>query len=93
MKTVHIKHNEYNKKFDELKNVITKFVSENNSKSLLTPFNKETFSNHKEKIKFLSRFIKYIREIELPLIRSSSDRVKLTREILESTSLKINYLI
>ncbi|KQB35282.1 hypothetical protein [Acidiplasma aeolicum] len=82
MKNAHINRNKYTKKMDELKNVIINCCDKKDISSLLMPFNKETFSNHKEKIKFLFRFIKYIRNIELPLIRSSSDRVKLTREIL-----------
>ena len=46
-----------------------KFFDENDPESLLIPFNTETFSDHNSKIKFLSRFIKYIREIQLPLLR------------------------
>ena len=53
-----------------------KFFDENDPESLLIPFNIETFSDHNSKIKFLSRFIKYIREIQLPLLRTSAYMIK-----------------
>jgi hypothetical protein len=81
-KTVHINRKEYNKKIEEISKSITKFFDENDPESLLIPFNTETFSDHNSKIKFLSTFIKYIREIQLPLLRTSSDRIKQAREIL-----------
>ena len=82
MQTAHINRKEYNKKIEEIYETITKFFDENDPESLLIPFNTETFSDHNSKIKFLSKFIKYIREIQLPLIRTSSDRIKQAREIL-----------
>ncbi len=82
LKTAHINRKEYNKKMEEISKSITEFFDENDPESLLMPFNTETFSDHNSKIKFLSTFIKYIREIVLPLLRTSSDRIKQTREIL-----------
>lgn len=81
-KTAHINRKEFNKKIEEIYKSIMKFFDENDPESLLIPFNTETFSDHNSKIKFLSRFIKYIREIQLPLLRTSSDRIKQAREIL-----------
>ena len=82
MKTAHINRKGYNKKIEEISKSITKFFDENDPESLLIPFNTDTFSDHNSKIKFLSTFIKYIREIQLPLTRTSSDRIKQAREIL-----------
>jgi hypothetical protein len=78
----HIVGKSYNKKMSELEDVITEFFDKVDQTYFLTPFDTISFSNHEAKIEFLSKFIKYIREIQLPLLRSSSDRAKLKREIL-----------
>ena len=75
-KTAHINRKEFNKKIEEIYKSIMKFFDENDPESLLIPFNTETFSDHNSKIKFLSRFIKYIREIQLPLLRTSAYMIK-----------------
>lgn len=79
--SLHIDQESYNKKIDELDSRITEFFDNADLKNFFTPFDTKSFSNHNAKIKFLSKFIKYIREIELPIIRSGSDRIKSTREI------------
>lgn len=82
LRSAHIGVENYNKKITELDNVITDFFDDVGQTYFLTPFGTNSFSDHDAKIKFLSKFIKYIREIQLPLLRSSSDRGKLKREIL-----------
>lgn len=47
----------------------------------MKPFDTNTFSQHNKKIEFLSKFIEYIRHTQLPLIRATSDRDKMIREL------------
>jgi hypothetical protein len=80
--SAHIVKKSYNKKVSDLSNEITEFFENVDPLYFFTPFDTISFSDHDAKIKFLSKFIKYIREISLPLLRSSFDRGKLKREIL-----------
>lgn len=80
--SAHIKVNNYNKEISKLGNAIEDFFDDVGQEYFTSPFDTNSFSDHDAKIKFLSKFIKYIREIQLPLLRSSSDRGKLKRDTL-----------
>ncbi len=80
IKKAHIKKNKIVEK--RLQEKIKAFSSENNAHLFMMPFDTKTFTEHKNKIEFLSKFIEHIRDIELPLIREASDRDKMIREIL-----------
>lgn len=82
LRSAHISINSYNENIGKLGSVITDFFDDVDPAYFLVPFDTNSFADHGAKIRFLSKFIKYIREIQLPLLRNSSDRGKLKREIL-----------
>lgn len=82
LNSAHIKRDKYNKTLKKIEKSLEEFFSENDPALFMTPFDTKTFSEHDAKIDFLSKFIRYVREIQLPLLRESSDRVKVIREIL-----------
>jgi hypothetical protein len=61
----------FEKGIEELEHKKEEFFRKYDLSSLLIAFDTQKFSNHKEKIKFLSKFIGHIREIALPLVESS----------------------
>jgi len=61
----------FEKGIEELEHKKEEFFRKYDLSSLLIAFDTQKFSNHKEKIKFLSKFIGHIREIALPLFESS----------------------
>ncbi len=80
--SAHINVGKYNNEISKRGKAIEDFFDDVGQKYFTTPFDTISFSDHNAKIKFLSKFIRYIREIQFPLIRSSSDRSKLIRDIL-----------
>ncbi|SJK85223.1 hypothetical protein [Cuniculiplasma divulgatum] len=82
LQLTHIKVDEYNKEVSKISKAISDFFDDVGQEYFSNPFDTISFSNHDAKIEFLSKFIKYIREIQLPILRTSSDRGKLRRDIL-----------
>ncbi len=81
LKTAHINLDKYNRNIQENEKSVKEFLNENVENSFLRPFDSETFKDHKSKIEFLSKFVKYMREVQLPLIIDSQDRTKLIGEL------------
>ena len=82
LESAHIDNKKLKEKIEELARKKEEFFGKYNVSSFLTPFNTETFSNHKAKIKFLSKFIWYTREIQLQLSKSSYDMGKIINDVI-----------
>jgi hypothetical protein len=82
LESAHIDSKKLKKSIEELARKKEEFFGKYDVSSFLTPFNTQTFSNHKAKIKFLSKFIWYTREIQLPLLESSYDAGKIINDVI-----------
>ncbi|MHB1507087.1 MAG: hypothetical protein ACYCUZ_03405 [Cuniculiplasma sp.] len=74
--------NKYDEAIKNNENNIKKYFSDNTFKSFMTPFDKNSFSNHIAKIAFLSNLVNYIKMISRPLIIQSQDRETFVRDII-----------
>ncbi len=81
-KVAHIEKEKYNTIIKEIKPKIKEFFSKNNPDLFMMPFDSENWYDHKAKISYHSKFIKYTREITIPMARASSDRAKAVGDIL-----------
>ena len=79
---LHIDLTRYTKAIQKNEPKIKKYLSDMTFKLFLHPFDKDSFTNHRKKIKFLSKLIWYIKNITLPLLKSSQDREKFAKDIL-----------
>ena len=79
-KMAHIDIEKFTQILEDMEKEVAEFFSKNGGELFLTPFDTKKFSQHKAKLDFISKFVEYVRDIELPLIRVSSDRSKLIRE-------------
>ena len=83
----HIDFTKYNNAINEK---IAKYFSDTTFESFMTPFDKDSFTNHRKKIEFLSKFIWYIKNIALPLLKLSQNRENFAKDILGKYVGKIN---
>lgn len=77
----HFSKKKYTKILQEKSQFLTKFFNENNPDQFMQFFDKYSFADHAKKVQFLSKFIEYTREFTLPLIRGSSERAKLVKDM------------
>jgi len=82
LESAHIDSKKLKKGIEKLARKKEEFFGKYDVSSFLTPFNTQTFSNHKAKIKFLSKFIWYTREIQLPLFENSYDAGKIINDVI-----------
>jgi len=82
LESAHIDSKKLEEAIRELAPKKGEFFRDYDPSSLSTPFDTKKFSNHKEKIKFLSKFIRYAREIQLPLLERSVDFGKAINEVI-----------
>jgi hypothetical protein len=80
--SAHIDNKKLKKWTEEFSQKIEEYFGKYDLSFLFIPFDKQKFSNHKEKIKFLSKFILYTREILIPLIESISDVDKKINDVI-----------
>lgn len=81
LEVAHIDKKKIKNTVEEMSEKLESFNSKNEPNWFAMPFDVNTFKRHDAKITFLSTFIYYIREIQFPIIRKSSDRIKAIREI------------
>lgn len=78
----HIDRKKYSDAIKKIEPQIEKYFSDTTFESFMTPFNKDSFTNHHKKIEFLSKLIWYIKNITLPLLKLSQDRKNFANDIL-----------
>lgn len=76
----HFKMEKFHTNIEKIIPKINRFFSENNPNTFLIPFDSQNWYSHKAKIKYLSKLIEYIRDIVLPLTRTSTDREKAIKD-------------
>lgn len=67
---------EYNKRIPMIRKEISDFFERNGENFFLNPFDESTWKKHEEKVHYISEFIGYMKEVTLPILRNSQDRLK-----------------
>lgn len=78
----HFEKEKYNTVIKEIMPKITGFFSRNNPDTFMMPFDSKSWYDHKAKINYISKLIKYIREIAIPIARARPDRARAIGDIL-----------
>jgi hypothetical protein len=82
LESAHIDNKKLKKWIEEFAQKIEEYFGKYDLSILFIPFDTKKFSIHEEKIKFLSKFILYTREIHLPLMESSSEVDKNIKDVI-----------
>jgi hypothetical protein len=82
LESAHIDNKKLKKWIEEFGQKIEEYFGKYDLSILFIPFDTKKFSIHEEKIKFLSKFILYTREIHLPLMESSSEVDKNIKDVI-----------